>query len=234
MWGTCSQERSDQVSSWWCNGSTTFRECLVINCWHKLHGYCVHNCGEAPANQSKASNYTPPQWWCQNLTQAGGEVNRNWSSIINNGNDWLHKLKAVLQRRKRKCRIKSKVVYEHHLKELADHHNNIESIIKRAASTSSWKLGPQERKIVSVNCLPSLYRKKCQHKLPLTHTHTIVVLTHRCTCNYSRWRPAGSRADTHDSTMNWNTQYSHQSKLLVLHEIKSNSQLSRHARKITR
>ena len=34
--------------------------------------------------------------------------------------------------------------------------------------------------------------------------------------------------------MNWNTQYSHQSKLLVLHEIKSNSQLSRHARKITR
>ena len=69
--------------------------------------------------------------------------------------DW-NKLKAVLQRRKRKCRIKSKVVYEHLLKELADHHNNIESIIKRAASTSSWKLGPQERKIVSVNCLPSV------------------------------------------------------------------------------
>ena len=120
------------------------------------------------------------------------------------------------------------------LKELADHHNNIESIIKRAASTSSWKLGPQREKDCQCELLTiSLYRKKCQHKLPLTHTHTIVVLTHRCTCNYSRWRPAGSRADTHDSTMNWNTQYSHQSKLLVLHEIKSNSQLSRHARKIT-
>ena len=60
------------------------------------------------------------------------------------------------------------------LKELADHHNNIESIIKRAASTSSWKLGPQREKDCQCELLTiSLYRKKCQPKLPLTHSRTL-------------------------------------------------------------
>ena len=60
------------------------------------------------------------------------------------------------------------------LKELADHHNNIESIIKRAASTSSWKLGPQREKDCQCELLTiSLYRKKCQPKLPLTHSLTL-------------------------------------------------------------